>query len=58
MNENKETKETQEKDTDWWIPLFSALLMNPGNNQSNIELEKKVSYLEGKIDTLEKILFG
>lgn len=55
MNENKETKE---KGTDWWIPLLMTFLMNPGNNQSNIELEKKVSYLEGKIDTLEKILFG
>ena len=54
MNESKETKE---KDTDWWIPLFSAFLMNSGNSQSNIELEKKVSYLEGKVDTLEKILF-
>lgn len=55
MNENKET---QEKETDWWIPLFSAFMMNSGNNQSNIELEKKVSYLEGKIDTLEKMLLS
>ncbi len=55
MNENKEI---QEKDTDWWIPLFVAFITNFGNNQSNVELEKKVSYLEGKIDTLEKILFG
>ena len=58
MNENKEMQETNKKDTDWWIPLFMTFLTNPGNNQSNIELEKKVSYLEGKIDTLEKILFG
>ena len=55
MNENKEIKE---KDTDWWIPLFLAFVMNPGNNQPNVELEKKVSYLEGKIDTLEKMLLS
>ena len=55
MNENKETKE---KDTDWWFPLFTFLLTNLGNNQSNVELEKKVSYLEGKIDTLEKMLLS
>lgn len=58
MNENKEIQETKEKDMDWWIPLFSAFLMSSGNSQSNIELEKKVSYLEGRVDTLEKMLLS
>lgn len=48
------SKSEKGKVGDMWIPLFTTLLTM--NNQPNIELERKVAYLQGKVDTLEAIL--
>ena len=48
--------ENEHKVGDMWIPLFTSILAM--NNQPNIELEKKIAYLSGKVDTLEKIITG
>lgn len=49
MPKNKSTNDT-------WLPLFLSLLMMSNNHAPNIQLEKEVSYLNGKVDALEKII--
>ena len=49
MPKNKSTNDT-------WLPLFLSLLTMVNSPTSNIQLEKEVSYLSGKVDTLEKII--
>lgn len=39
--------------TNLLLPLLMAVF---SNNNTNVPLEKEVSYLRGKIDTLEKII--
>lgn len=56
MKDMGEKKDGEKKGMvgDMWFPLFAAMLSM--NNQPNIELEKKVAYLNGKVDTLETIV--
>ena len=51
MPKNKSTNDT-------WLILFLLLLMTSNNHAPNIQLEKEVSYLSGKVDTLEKIIIS
>ena len=54
---DKESPDNKEsKVGDMWLPLFMTIMAM--NNQPNTELEKKVAYLNGKVDTLEKIISG
>ena len=39
-----------------WLPLFLSMFAMSGNQAPNIQLEKEVAYLSGKVDTLEKLL--
>ena len=39
-----------------WMPLFLSIFNMLNGNNSNVMLEKEVSYLQGKVDTLEKIV--
>lgn len=47
-------EDKDKKINDMWLPLFMAMLTM--GSQPNIELEKKVAYLNGKVDTLETIV--
>lgn len=38
------------------MPLLLLMFAMSGNQTPNIQLEKEVSYLSGKVDTLEKII--
>jgi len=51
----KEGEEDKNKN-DIWLPLFLSILAMTGSQPSNTMLEKEVSYLHGKVDTLEKII--
>ena len=65
MTENNErplTKEEQKQgfnggppNMDMILPLLMAVF---SNNNTNVSLEKEVSYLSGKVDTLEKIVLN
>ena len=51
-------KKTNEQE-DLFLPLLTAMLIfngQPQQSSSNIDLEKEVAYLHGKVDTLEKII--
>lgn len=53
MNEEiKETKKTAPNNLEY----FDVLIKMLSANQPNVPLEKDVSYLQGKVDTLEKLL--
>lgn len=54
MKDMGKKKDGESMAGDMWFPLFAAMLSM--NNQPNIELEKKVAYLNGKVDTLETIV--
>lgn len=43
-----------------FFELFLALfaLMSPNDRRESRELSEKIAYLSGKMDTLEKMLFG
>lgn len=45
-----------ERKTSMWAPLFLSMLAMSGSQTPNIQLEKEVAYLSGKVDTLEKII--
>lgn len=63
MKENNEHPLTEEErkqgfnsgshNMDMILPLLMAVF---SNNNTNVPLEKEVSYLSGKVDTLEKII--
>lgn len=52
--DEREKLEKSGKAGDMWLPLFMSILAM--NNQPNTELEKKVAYLSGKVDVLEKLI--
>ena len=41
---------------DMFLPLLTALFASNTNQSEHVALEKEVSYLHGKVDTLEKII--
>lgn len=63
MKENNEHPLTEEEqkqgfnsgspNMDMILPLLMAVF---SNNNTNVPLEKEVSYLSGRVDTLEKII--
>lgn len=55
-NEKAFGENNENKFDDMWMPLFLSILAMLGNQTPNIQLEKEVSYLSGKVDTLEKII--
>ena len=52
--EVKETKKTAPNNLEY----FDVLIKMLSANQPNVPLEKEVSYLQGKVDTLEKMLLS
>ena len=53
---NYKYENDEENKTDMWIPLLLLTLAMSGGQTPNIQLEKEVAYLSGKVDTLEKII--
>lgn len=53
MDEVK-TEDKEKKD----MSLYLDLLKIFSTTQPNVPLEKEVAYLQGKVDTLEKIIIG
>ena len=53
---NCKDENDEENKTDMWISLLLLTLAMSGSQAPNIQLEKEVSYLSGKVDTLEKII--
>lgn len=53
---NYKDENNEENKTDMWIALLLLTLAMSDNHTPNIQLEKEVSYLSGKVDTLEKII--
>ena len=53
--ETKPKEEKSESTNNLWLPIFLTLLAF--NTPSNIPLEKEISYLQGKVNTLEKLIF-
>lgn len=53
--ETKPKPKKEENTNNLWLPIFLTLLTF--NNTSNIPLEKEISYLQGKVNTLEKLIF-
>lgn len=54
---NYKDENGEERKSSMWLPLFLSLLAFSGGSQTpNIQLEKEVAYLSGKVDTLEKII--
>lgn len=53
---NYKDENGEERKSNMWMPLFLLTLAMSGNQTPNIQLEKEVSYLSGKVDTLEKII--
>ena len=57
MDTNEEVKETKSTALNN-LEYFDVLIKMLCANQPNIPLEKEVSYLQGKVDTLEKLLLS
>lgn len=53
---NCKDENDEENKTDMWISLLLLTLAMSGSQSPNTQLEKEVSYLSGKADTLEKII--
>jgi len=58
LNFKDENGEERKFKNDLWLPLFLSMFATSGNQAPNIQLEKEVAYLSGKVDTLEKIIIG
>lgn len=56
MGTDEEVKETKKTGLD--LEYFDVLIKMLTANQPNVPLEKEVSYLQGKVDTLEKLLLS
>ena len=56
LNCKDENGEERKSNNDLWIPLFLSMFAMSGSQAPNIQLEKEVAYLGGKVDTLEKII--
>lgn len=53
---NYKDENDEERKSSMWIPLLILTLAMSGSQTPNIQLEKEVAYLSGKVDTLEKII--
>lgn len=53
---NYKDENGEECKSSMWMPLLLLMFAMSGNQTPNIQLEKEVSYLSGKVDTLEKII--
>lgn len=53
---DEDAKETKKTGLD--LEYFDVLIKMLSSNQPNVPLEKEVSYLQGKVDTLEKLLLS
>lgn len=53
---NYKDENVEERKSSMWIPLFLLMFAMSGNQTPNIQFEKEVAYLGGKVDTLEKII--
>lgn len=53
---NYKDENGEERKSNIWMPLFLSMLAMSGSQTPNIQLEKEVAYLGGKVDTLEKII--
>lgn len=53
---NYKDENGEESKSSMWMPLFLLMFAMSGNQTPNIQLEKEVAYLGGKVDTLEKII--
>lgn len=53
---NYKDENGEERKSSMWMPLFLSMLAMSGSQTPNIQLEKEVAYLGGKVDTLEKII--
>lgn len=56
LNYKDENGEERKPNNDLWLPLLLSMFAMSGNQAPNIQLEKEVAYLSGKVDTLEKII--
>lgn len=56
LNYKDENGEERKLNNDLWLPLFLSMFAMSGNQTPNIQLEKEVAYLSGKVDILEKII--
>ena len=56
LNYKDENGDERKPNNDLWIPLFLSMFAMSGNQTPNIQLEKEVAYLRGKVDALEKII--
>lgn len=56
LNYKDENGEKRNPNNDLLIPLFLSMFAMSGSQAPNIQLEKEVAYLSGKVDTLEKII--
>lgn len=56
LNYKDENGEEHKPNNDLWLPLFLSMFAMSGSQTPNIQLEKEVAYLSGKVDTLEKII--
>ena len=56
LNYKDENGDERKSNNDLWIPLFLSMFAMSGNQTPNIQLEKEVAYLRGKVDILEKII--
>lgn len=56
LNYKDENGEERRPNNDLLLPLFLSMLAMSGSQAPNIQLEKEVSYLSGKVDSLEKII--
>jgi len=56
LNYKDENGDERKPNNDLWIPLFLSMFAMSGNQTPNIQLEKEVAYLRGKVDILEKII--
>ena len=52
---NYKDENGEENKSSMWMPLLLMFAMS-GSQTPNIQLEKEVAYLSGKVDTLEKII--
>ena len=55
---NYKDENGEERKSSMWAPLFLSMLAMSGSQTPNVQLEKEVAYLGGKVDTLEKIIIG
>lgn len=53
---NYKDENGEERKSSMLMPLLLLMFAMSGNQTPNIQLEKEVSYLSGKVDTLEKII--